>query len=124
MKATTQDHVTLALRAVGGGELTYTWERKQENSTEWEAVSEDGGRYRGQGTSSLTLVGVETADVGAYRCHVSSDAGKTWTKEAILTVGKSVHNVLLISHLCTLAHSGCIYYNTIYVLRSDMNMYI
>lgn len=87
VKAAPDDHVTLDVKAVGGGELTYTWERKQENSTEWQAVSMNEGRYQGQGTSSLTLVGVEPDDMGVFRCHVSSEAGKTWTKEVVLTVG-------------------------------------
>ena len=86
VKATLHGQVALKIGVVGEGSLSYTWQKKAENSTEWQTVAA-GGKCQGQGTPSLTLAGVEETDEGLFRCQVTSEGGQTCTKEALIRIG-------------------------------------
>ena len=90
IKVAPHGQVSLKVDAVGEGSLTYVWQRRVENSTEWKAVPSE-TKYQGQGTASLVVASVEERDVGLFRCLVFSDGGQCVTKEALLRIGWFSH---------------------------------
>ena len=62
----------------------------------------DDDRHHDTGTDTLHIVKVEKSDNKArYRCSVKNEIDKVFSKEAILTVGKLVVNVV---DMCAAEH--------------------
>ena len=78
---------SFTVEAVCEGAVTYVWQRKVLNSTEWEEASPE-TKYKGQGTPSLEVTNVEKADMGLIRCLIISDGGHILTREAHLGIGR------------------------------------
>ena len=76
---------SFTVEAVCEGPVTYVWQRKAMNSTEWEEASET--KYEGQGTPSLVVTNVEKSDEGLIRCLIISKGGHIFTREAHLEIG-------------------------------------
>ena len=63
--------------------LSFQWQKYRRDLS-------DGGRYCDTDIDTLSIVEVGKDDKGRYRCRVSNNIGATFSKEAILTVGKLV----------------------------------
>ncbi len=59
--------------------LTYRWQKNG-------VALADGGKVSGSGTSTLTLTGVDSSDVGLYRCTIGNTYGSVTSREARLAV--------------------------------------
>jgi FYVE/RhoGEF/PH domain-containing protein 5/6 len=93
VRVPTTGQTSFNVEAVCEGSLTYVWQRKASNSTEWEEVSSD-TKYQGQSTPSLVVTNVEKSDEGLIRCLVSSEGGQTYTREAFLRIENAIAVVL------------------------------
>ena len=76
-----RDQITLEVVAECQEQMEYKWQMKIQKSMDWQDVS-----YRGQGTPTLVIPGVEDEDEGLFRCVVSSEGGETVTREASLRI--------------------------------------
>jgi len=65
--------------ASGSEPLSYQWQKNEANLSE-------GGRFAGVTTTTLTINGAGTDDVGSYRCVVTNAYGSTNSSAATLTV--------------------------------------
>ena len=64
-----------------GGNLQFQWQKDGSDLS-------DGEKYHGVYTDTLHIVKVEDGDKGHYRCLVKNNAGKKFSDEAHLSVGK------------------------------------
>ena len=81
VRAKFRDQITLEVVAECQEQMEYKWQMKIQKSMDWQDVS-----YRGQGTPTLVIPGVEDEDEGLFRCVVSSEGGETVTREASLRI--------------------------------------
>lgn len=71
--------VTFAVTPGGAGPYTYQWRRNDE-------PVEDGGRFSGARSGTLTISQADFVDAGEYSCEVSGDCGSLESALARLTV--------------------------------------
>ncbi len=72
-------NATVSISATGGVPMTYRWSR---NGT----PLENGARFSGVTTPSLTVTGATCADSGAYTCSALNTCGSDMSAAAVLTV--------------------------------------
>jgi uncharacterized lipoprotein YddW (UPF0748 family) len=70
---------TFSVSATGGGVLNYQWQKNGQNVN-------GNGHITGVLTATLTIQSVMIADLGQYRCLVSSDCGSTVSGSALLSL--------------------------------------
>ena len=73
--------------AASGDSLTYQWQKDETDIM-------DNADYSGTTTDTLTVLSVEVADEGLYRCVVTGSGGSVTSNTAQLTVGELSHNIL------------------------------
>ena len=86
-RVTPHGQASFTVEAVCEGPVTYVWQRKAMNFTEWEEASPE-TKYEGQGTPSLVVTNVEKSDEGLIRCLIISDGGHIFTREAHIGIGE------------------------------------
>lgn len=74
---------TFTVVATGDGVLTYQWQKNQTNLA-------NGGHYAGVTTATLTVAGVDSADVASYRCVVAGGCGSATSNAATLTLQAAI----------------------------------
>ncbi|MFO0856204.1 MAG: immunoglobulin domain-containing protein [Phycisphaerales bacterium] len=77
-----QFHVGLTL---GTGSRTYLWQKFNASNSTWANLI-NGSFYSGVTTSTLSVLNVNEADEGRYRCVISSICGSDTTRSALLLV--------------------------------------
>ena len=78
--------MTMTVRATGDN-LHYQWQRDH--------IDLYDDRHHDTATDTLCIVKVEKGDSKArYRCSVKNEVGEKFSKEAVLTIGKLVINVV------------------------------
>jgi uncharacterized protein YraI len=70
---------TFTVQATGTAPLGYRWQKDTVNLS-------DAGPFSGTLTPTLTVTGVTSAEVGAYRCVVTNSFGNATSNEAALTI--------------------------------------
>ena len=105
-RVTPRDQASFTVEAVCEGPVTYVWQRKALNSTEWQEASPE-TKYEGQGTPSLVVTNVEKSDEGLIRCQIISQWGHIFTREAHLGIGEFSS---LISHKHSYIHQHHIFH--------------
>lgn len=78
------DDAVFTVVAGGEGSKSYQWQRQSGNL--WPNLANQAGQISGATTATLTVLGAEAADAGAYRCVVTWDCGYLITTPATLTV--------------------------------------
>ena len=78
-----------------GDDLKFQWQKNRKTD-----LSDD-DKYCDTDTDTLHIVEVEKDDKGRYRCRVSNYTGKTFSKEASLTVSKLVIHMVMCS-MCSM----------------------
>ena len=77
----------MTVRATGDS-LHYQWQKNRSDLS-------DDDRHHGTDTDTLRIVKVEKGDSKArYRCSVKNEIGEKFSKQAVLTIGKLVINVV------------------------------
>ena len=71
-----------------GDNLHYQWKKNGNGLS-------DDDRHHGTGTDNLHIVKVEKGDSKShYQCSVKNEIGEEFSKEAVLTVGKLIINIV------------------------------
>ncbi|HPD30878.1 MAG TPA: immunoglobulin domain-containing protein [Phycisphaerae bacterium] len=71
--------VQFAVVATGDGTVSYEWQKNSVKLTE-------GGHYSGVTSPALTVLNVDSSDIGTYRCLVTAGCGTATSNEAVLAL--------------------------------------
>lgn len=78
------EDATFTVTPVGTGAATFRWQKLVNGS--WANLFDVSGAVSGVTTATLTLLAVNEADEGSYRCRVTKDCGVVESNAATLTV--------------------------------------
>ena len=83
------DNAIFCIKASGTAPMQYSWQQKPAVGDRWEKLTDD-DNFEGVNSAKLTVLHIQKAHEGQYRCVIRNKLGRERSQAVTLTIGKLI----------------------------------